>query len=52
MFSLKQSTRKGDTLICQVQQKTFQGHGIRVIATDHGTPIRDVRELAIKVLYY
>lgn len=43
-----QSTRKGDILICQVQQKTFQGHGIRVIATDRGTPTRDVRELAIK----
>lgn len=44
-----QSIRNGDVLICQVQQKTFHGLMIRVIATDHGTPLRDVRELAIKV---
>lgn len=44
-----QSLRVGDVLMCQVQQKTFQGLVIRVIATDIGTRVRDVRELGIKV---
>nr|CAG4641680.1 EOG090X05S8 [Eurycercus lamellatus] len=42
------SIRVGDVLIAQVQQKNYNGLIIRVIATDNGTPLRDVRELAIK----
>ena len=46
---IRQSIRGGDVLICQVQQKTFNGLVFRVIGTDNGTRLRDVRELAIKV---
>ena len=43
--------RNGDVLICQIQQKSFHGCTIRVIATDDGTPVRDVRDLSVKVCY-
>ena len=44
-----QSLCIGDVLIGQVQQKTFHGLLIRVVATEIGTRLRDLRDLGVKV---
>ena len=42
--------RHGDVLIGQVQQRTFHGLVVRILATDSGTHLRDMRDLSVKVV--
>jgi hypothetical protein len=48
---LFQSMRPGDVLIGQVQQRTFHGLVVRILATDSGTHLRDMRDLSVKVVF-
>nr|CAG4646245.1 EOG090X05S8 [Macrothrix elegans] len=43
-----QSVKVGDLLVGQIQQKAYNGVIFKLIATDIGTRLRDVRELGIK----
>ncbi len=50
-YPLFQSMRPGDVLIGQVQQRTFHGLVVRILATDSGTHLRDMRDLSVKVVF-